>query len=294
MLAALRVELEKFYRTRATYVGPILLLGLVGLTVYGSAKSIKHTERKMKQEMRERLGDDFIVTGKVVSGVTVPRAILALKLPMHVFVAALVAMAAGGAFATEYQTGTLRTLLSRPVRRVYVVLAKWTVNAVHAVGLTLFLGALGLALGYVFLGRGDLVFISGFGPHADVQIQIVPEWQAVKSLAFAYLLQGIGMVAVASIALCISCITSRSTVAAGATLAFMLISGMVGLMSLELEALEPITPYLLTTHLAAFEHVLNDVPDWAEIRTAAFCVAGYIAVPLAAAIAIMGRKEIQC
>ncbi len=291
MLAALRVELTKFYRSYATYIGPVLLLGLVGLIVYGSAKSIKHTERQFKREIREQLGDDFIVTGKVVSAVSVPRLILAVKFPMFVFVSALVAMAAGSTIASEYRTGTLRTLLSRPVRRGYVVIAKWLVNSFHALSITMFLGAIGLGLGYVFLGGGDLVFL---GMGETFQFQIVPEWKAIKGLAFAYLLQGVAMAGVVSLALCISCLTSRSTVAAGVTVSFMLICGMIDLLALRLESLQPLTPYLLTTHMATFEHVLDDVPDWADIRNSAFWVAGYIIVPLAGAVAIMRRKEIKC
>jgi ABC-2 type transport system permease protein len=288
MLAALRVEFSKFYRHRATYAGFVLLLAMSGLVVYAAAKDARNHERRAKAEIQRSLGGDFIVSGKIMAAVFVPRAILMAKLPVYVFLAAMVAMAAGGAVASEYSTGTLRTLLCRPVRRTYVVLAKWLVNSTHAVSLTLFLGATGLGLGYIFLGGGDLVWIElqqgGF--------QIVPELEAIRNLTFAYLLQGLSMVAIASIALCLSCAVGRGATAAGITVGFLLLSGMVAVMPFE--SLEKIQPYLLTTHMTAFEHVLDKAPDWAEIRKAVLWVSGYAVTALVGAILIMGRREIKC
>ena len=288
MLAALRVEFSKFYRHRATYAGFVLLLAMSGLVVYAAAKDARNHERRVKAEIQRSLGGDFIVAGKIMTAAFVPRAILFAKLPVYVFLAAMVAMAAGGAVASEYSSGTLRTLLCRPVRRTYVVLAKWLVNSVHAVSLTLFLGATGLGLGYIFLGSGDLVWIEmqrgGF--------QIVPELEAIRNLTFAYLLQGLSMVAIASIALCLSCAVGRGATAAGITVGFLLLSGMVAVMPFE--SLEKIQPYLLTTHMTAFEHVLDKAPDWAEIRRAVLWVSGYAVTALVGALLIMGRREIKC
>ncbi|MBM3500711.1 MAG: hypothetical protein FJX74_18795, partial [Armatimonadetes bacterium] len=230
MLAALRVELAKFYRHRATYAGFLLLAAMSGLVVYGAAKDARGHERRAKAQIQASLGGDFIVAGKIMTAAFVPRAILFAKLPVYVFVASLVAMAAGGAVASECSSGTLRSLLTRPVRRSYVVLAKWLVNAGHAVSLTLFLGAAGLGLGYLFLGGGDLVWIDMRGNDA---FRIVPELQAVRELACAYLLQGLSMIAVASIALCISCAVGRGATAAGVTVAFLLLSGMVAVLPFE-------------------------------------------------------------
>ncbi len=289
MLAALRVELTKFYRHRSTYAGFLLLVAMSGLVVYGAAKDARGHERRVKAQIQASLGDDFIVAGKIMTAAFVPRAILFAKLPVFVFVASLVAMAAGGAVASEFSQGTLRTLLSRPVRRTYVVLAKWVVNAGHAVSLVLFLGLTGLALGYVFLGGGDLVWVDMQGGGG---FQIVPELEALRDLAFAYLLQGLSMVAVASIALCISCGVGRGAMAAGITVAFLLLSGMVGV--LPFESLEKVQPYLLTTHMSAFEHVLDKAPDWGEVRHAALWVGGYALAGLLGAIAILNRREVQC
>jgi ABC-2 type transport system permease protein len=289
MLAALRVEFSKFYRHRATYLGFVLLLCMTALVVYGAAKDAKGHERRIKAEIEASSGGAFIVAGKMMSAVFVPRVILAAKLPVYVFVASMVAMAAGGALASEYSSGTLRTLLSRPVRRTYVVLAKWAVSATHAVSLTLFLGAVGLGLGYVFLGSGDLTWIDMGGGGG---FQWMPEKEAILRLAEGYALQGLSMVAVASIAVCASAAVGRGATAAGITVGFLLISGMVGLMNLE--SFEAIEPYLLTTHMSAFEHVLDAKVDWIPIRTAGLWVGGYAAAALLGAILILGRKEIKC
>ena len=285
MPALLRAEFAKFYRHWSTYLGFGLLAALAGLLVWGSYAQVKESEVRAKMELQRSLGGDFIVAGKVVSAVFVPRLILAARLPVYIFVAALVAMAAGGAIATEYSSGTLRTLLTRPVRRASVVLAKWFVMGFHAFTLTMFLGIVGLGLGYVFLGSGDLVWTME-------QFRIVPEKQAIGELAEAYALQGLAMVAVASIALCLSAAVSRSAAAAGVTVAFLLLSGMIGV--LPLDSFKHIRPYLLTTQMERFEHVFDPHPNWGTIHGAIVWVAGYAAVALVGAVIILGRREIRC
>jgi len=287
MLASLRAEFAKFYLRWNTYVGFVLLLALAGLLVWGAFEQGQASERLSKQALQRELGDDFIIAGKIVSAVLVPRLILEARLPVYVFVASLVAMAAGGGIATEYSSGTLRTLLTRPVRRAYVVLAKWVVGGVHAFSLTLFLGLAGLGLGYMFLGSGDLVWVD---PRSG--LQIVPELQALRDLAAAFALQGLAMIAVASIALCVSAAVSRGATAAGVTVSFLLISGMVGV--IPLDAFEHIRPYLLTTQMARFEHIFDNQVNWTQIHGAILWVAGYAVVSLIGAIVILSRREIRC
>ena len=148
-------------------------------------------------------------------------------------------------------------------------------------------GASGLGLGYIFLGGGDLIWVE-----MQAGFQVIPELDAIRALALAYALQGLSMVAVASLAVCASCALGRSASAAGVTVAFLLLSGMVQVMPFE--SLEAVKPYLLTTHMAAFEHVLDDVVDWAQIRTASLWVTGYAAAGVVGAIAIMSRREVRC
>ncbi len=285
MLAVLQVEFSKFYRHKTSYLGFALLLAMVGLVVFGAARERPRAERQLKSRMSDTFGSDVIVAGNVTPAVTVPRIILLVKLPMYVLVASLVAMSAGGAIATEYSAGTLRTVLTRPVRRGSLVLAKWFLHAFHATVLTLFLGAAGLGLGYLFLGGGDLVWL-------EQGVRIIPEGEALRDLAVAYALHALSMIAVASIALCVSSAVSRGATAAGVTLAFLLLSLMVG--ALPFESLDGVRPYLLTTHMLAFEQVLDEVVEWADIRHAALWVAGYAAGSLLLAVAILGRREIKC
>ncbi|MGB8166126.1 MAG: ABC transporter permease subunit, partial [Chthoniobacteraceae bacterium] len=59
----------------------------------------------------------------------------------------------------EIEEGTMRTLLTRPVRRNAVLLQKLIVAAAFAVGLSVFIGTSGLCLGLLIEGRGPLLMI---------------------------------------------------------------------------------------------------------------------------------------
>ena len=63
---------------------------------------------------------------------------------------------------------------------------------------------------------------------------------------------------------------------------------------LPFESLEPIRPYLLTTHMSAFEQVLADEFTWAEVGEAALWVGAYIVAALVGAVTILGRRGIKC
>ncbi|MGQ9733053.1 MAG: ABC transporter permease [Candidatus Zipacnadales bacterium] len=287
MIAILRVEITKFYCHRVTYLGFLLLLAMSALVVYGAARDAPNAERRLKEGLETTLGPDYVVSGRITTAVLVPHIILLAKLPVYVFVASLVAMAAGGTLANEYNTGTLRMLLCRPVRRTYVVLAKWFFNTFHALKLTMFLGASALGLGYIFLGGGDLVWMGFDGP-----FQVIPEDEAICKLTFAYLLHGFSMMSIASIALCVSCVVNRGAIAAGVTVGFLLLSGMVGV--LPFESLEAVKPYLLTTHMSTFETVMARHVNWGRVLRESIWVGGYTLAGLLGAILIMGRREIKC
>ena len=275
IIAALRTELSKVFRQRGTWAGFLVLVVLVGLVVWGS-----HHERN-RINVERSLGDQFVVAGKTVTALFVAHAVM--EVAMVVLIPLLVAVVVGGQVAGERQTGTLRTLLARPVSRTVVLLSKLAAAWVYTITLTLALGVVSLGLGYLVFGWGDLVIFRGgliiFDPHLGM-----------IRLAEAYGLAALAMCSVAAVALMLSAIFDNPLTAAGLTVAFLLVSGIVS----QMPYFERIEPHLLTSHLQIYHEVLKATVGGAELARSAGYLVGYGLGAFAVALVVFNRRDVTC
>ncbi|MBD3292884.1 MAG: ABC transporter permease subunit [Armatimonadia bacterium] len=274
-MAALRSELSKLYRQRITWVSFVIVLALVGLITWGS-----HHERD-RLDVSDEFGSQFVVAGKTVTALFVANAVM--QVALTVLVPLLIAVVVGALVAGERQSGTLRMLLSRPVARWKVLLAKLATSAAFTVSLTLLLGLAGLGLGQIVFGWGDLVVLRGGLTIFEPQMGLV-------RLAQAYGLACVAMCSVAALALMLSTIFNNPMTAAGLTVAFLLVSQIVGVMP----HFDSIQPHLLTTHLDIHREVLAADVDRAALLTSAQYLAGYIAAASTIALVVFDRRDVTC
>jgi len=276
----LTIELYKLLAQRGTYASYAVLAALVGLIVWGTWRY------GPPHELQSALGDQFVVGGKVVTGPLIPLLLLEFPVAIHILIPLLIAVATGGLVAGEKQTGTLRTILVRPVRRAAVLGAKLTAAWIHAAGLVVFLGVLSLALGYAVFGPGDLVVMS----FKSSSFSILAEPQALSHLALAYGLAVVAMMAVASLGVLLSVLCDNPLTAAGLTVAALLV-----LQSLRLiPYFQWLQPYLLTEHIWVYREALSATVDWSKIITSLSYLVAYIAGPGLIALCIFWRQDVRC
>ncbi|MGI5819837.1 MAG: ABC transporter permease [Armatimonadota bacterium] len=274
-MAALRSELSKLYRQRITWASFGIVLVLVGLITWGS----HHEQGRL--DVSERLGPQFVVAGKSVTALFVANAVM--QVALAVLMPLLIAVVVGGLVAGERQSGTLRSLLSRPVARWRVLAAKLATSWAFTIALTLFLGLTGLGLGQLVFGWGDLVVL-GRG------LTIFEPQTGLARLAQSYALACLAMCSVATLALMLSTIFNNPMTAAGLTVAVLLVSQIVGAMPY----FEAIEPHLITAHLDIHREVLAATVDVASLRTSAAYLAGYIAAAGIIALVVFDRRDVTC
>ena len=275
LLTAVRIELVKLYRRRSTYLGFVALAALVALVAVGMHY------RDPGRRVRQSLSRDFIVEGKLVAAPLIP---YVLMIPGFVlFLPVLASMVAGDQIALEQRTGTLRTLLTRPVRRSTVYAAKFIVSALHTVVLAAFLGGLALALGLALFGRGDLLAMGG-------GIRLIPEQEALWRLGLAYAMGAWCTGAIATMALFFSTLLRSGAAAAAGAVAFLFI----GATADEILDLEWLSPYLMRMHIAAIEKLFEPTIPVAEVLHSVGVMGLYIVVPLVAGFCVFGRKDVLC
>ncbi len=119
-VAALRSELSKIFRQRVTWSGFVVMVALAALVTWGSHHERDHID------VEHMLGGQFVVAGNTISALFIANA--TMQVAAVALMPLLVAVVVGGLVAGEKQSGTLRTLLSRPVSRATVLLSKLAVS----------------------------------------------------------------------------------------------------------------------------------------------------------------------
>jgi ABC-2 type transport system permease protein len=239
-----------------------------------------------------------------------PAAALALVLP--VFLPVAVAVVAGDSIAGEASAGTLSYLLTRPVGRTKLLVAKlvavitFAVLAVVAVTVTsyatgvLILGPSraaavgttpgGLAPGSIAPGAGGAP-TAGLQPGAAItSLSGTPltTLQLIERVLGAMSFITVSMLGVAAIALFLSTLTNSAIGAALGSLAALVVSEIL----VTLDAASAVQPYLPTRYWLAWIDFFRDPILWRDIQRGFAIQAVYVAVFLAAAWANFATRDV--
>lgn len=267
-MSHLRREIVKVLFQRRTYVGWAGLLAIPFIMTIALRLS---TEQPAPGH-----GPPFF-SSIASNGLFVPLAALAA---MSFFLLPLVsAMTGSFVIAGEAETGTLKTLLTRPVSRSGVLLAKWFV-AVLYVGVGLALVGVGGAL------AGRLVF--GFQPLTTFSGGRLGIADALWLIALAYAIGLAGMACIVSLAVALSTVTDSSLTAAVGTLVIVLILQALG----QFSYFDFLKPYLFTARFEDWFNLLRQPIPWRPIWEALLVYSGYVVVLVAVAVAVFRRKDI--
>lgn len=280
-MAALRVEVEKLARQR------LLLAALAALTVLVALFAWGMWRFPSPRHLPGTTGGEFLLGGKMKTAELLSFLLLRVPIALDLLIPLMLATVTGGLLAGERNLGTLRTLLTRPVSRLSLYGAKLAAAWLVALVLTAFLAVLSLGVGYALFGGGDLL------PLETGTLTILAEKTALLRLAQGYFLAALAMTAVASLGMMFSAFCDNPLTAAGLTVAFLLISGALGLLALgPMSYFESWRPHLLTTHLALGGKIFSSHPDWAQVWRSLAYLGGYSAVTALVGGLVFWRRDV--
>lgn len=222
-------------------------------------------------------GDGFF-TLATRNGLFAPLASLVL---VQAFLLPLTAgLLSGDAIAGEASAGTLRYLLVRPVRRSRFVLGKYAAVVALLLLAVLLIVAVGTAVGGAVFGLGPVPTLSG------TTISVA---EALLRIGVAGLYVTAGVAALGAVGLFISSLTESGPGATVATVAVFVVSLILG----QLSSLEVLHPYLLPEYGAAFIDLFRS-PVAGDVMLRGLAVyAGWAAVFLGLAVAVVTRRDVQ-
>jgi ABC-2 type transport system permease protein len=147
----LRNELWKLFGKKRTYIG----FGAFLLAQNAMLLAFRFT--RWQKEMSQLLNANGYFASEYVSALTVA---VVMLIPQIILLMPLYAALVGGDMvAKEVEDGTLRMILSRPISRVRLLLAKWIAGVLFSAALVIVLGATALFFARLWFPWGGL-FVS--------------------------------------------------------------------------------------------------------------------------------------
>jgi ABC-2 type transport system permease protein len=177
MSQLLKFELKKLMHRPRTFLSIGLMLVLVGLIFWG----LKSEGENAMTYVFQSLGDNFLMQGKILNGYMVCFLILNT---LWIHIPVLIVIVTADLFCSELETGTIRLLMTRPISRNRVALAKFFTAVLYVFFFILIFTSLSLGLALFLFGSDDLIV-------AFNGLQIIPEedllWRFFAAFGYAVL-----------------------------------------------------------------------------------------------------------
>lgn len=277
MWTLLQIELFKIFRRPRTYISFIAIAAivlLIQLAFYADGEAYV-------KFMLQAINETFSVEGKILNGYLICFIVLQTLL---IHVPLLIALVAGDMIAGEANMGTLRLLISKPVSRTQVILAKFIASTLYTLLLLVWMALLSLFLSMIVFGTGDLMIFKS----QEIIIHPVNDvfWRYFAAFGFA----AIAMTSVASLALLLSLFAENSIGPIVATMSVIIFFTILSTMDLPI--FNAIKPYIFTSHMLGWKGFFDEPVYYPGVFRSAGILLAHIVIFVGAAVIIFRKKDI--
>jgi ABC-2 type transport system permease protein len=244
----LRNELWKLFGKKRTYIGfgAFLLAQTVMLLLFRFGDIRAGLSRMLSGNGYD--ASDYISALTVSVVMLIPQ--ISLLMPLYA------TLVGGDMVAKEYEDGTLRMILSRPISRFRLLLVKWSAGIIFAMLLVLVLGVTALgAASILFPWKGMFVFVPGEA------FSVLPAGEGLLRFAFAHVFLAINASAIMSVAFMFSCFNMKPAAATICALSFLLLS----LVFENIPFFSSYENWFITHHFKCWLMVFQNPIPWSQI-----------------------------
>jgi ABC-2 type transport system permease protein len=291
MWRLLQIELFKIFKRPRTYIS----FGAIAAMILIIQLGLKFDGKSYLQLMMSGISDSFFVPyDMILNGYLVAFVILNTLL---IHVPLLVALVAGDEIAGEANMGTLRLLLTRPVSRTQLMLAKFMASVIYTVMLLVWMAILALFLSILFFGTNDMLIARN-----EVMEQIGRDdilWRYMAAFGYA----AVALSTVAALAFLLSVFAENSIGPIVSTISIVIVLTILSEMKIPLYD-NSVKPYLFTSHMLAWkgffyskanadgQAVKGSIENLPAIFRSLSVLISYIILFVGSAILVFNRKDI--
>ena len=232
------VELYKVFRKPRTYIAFMAIAAIVGLIQLGFyADGDNYIQFGMQS-----LSDPFDIGGDVLNGYLMAYIILQTILMQ---VPLLIALVSGDMISGEANLGTLRLLVTKPVSRTMLIVAKFTASNIYTIILLIWMAIWSLGISVLVFGANDMLILK-----SEQVTQILASdvmWRYIAAFAYACL----AMITVSALAFFLSLFAENSIGPIMATMSIIIVFTILN--TLDLPIFSGIKPFLFTSHMLGWK-----------------------------------------
>src|ERR1700733_3226186 len=240
MWQLLQIELFKIFRKPRTYIS----FGAIAAMVIIVQIALKFDGQSYIEFLLGSLKETLdIPYATILNGYFVCFVILNLLL---IHIPLLIALVAGDEVAGEANMGTLRLLVSKPVSRTELMLAKFLATVIYTALLLAWMAFLSLALSILLFGTNDLIVARSNALEIINQNDVM--WRYLAAFAYAT----IALTTVAALAFLLSVFAENSIGPIVSTISIVIVFTILSEMQIPLYD-RTIKPFLFTSHMLAWK-----------------------------------------
>ncbi len=278
MKQLLQIELFKIFRRPRTYIS----FGIVTAITFVIQLAMLTDGKSYMSFALQGVNEQFDIHGNMINGYFITYIILQTLL---IQIPLLVALVAGDTLAGEATLGTLRLLLTKPISRNQLILAKFMSSFIYTVLLVIWLAIVALGLSVLIFGRGDMVNIK-----SDTFILILQNdvlWRYAAAFCFAML----AMTTIASLSILLSVFADNSIGPIISTMGIVVV--LTILSNLDLPLFNHIKPYIFTTHMIGWKGFFDDPVPVRQIGISALVLIVYTVAFAGTTLLVFNKKDIK-
>src|SRR6195952_2903365 len=240
MWQLLQIELFKIFRKPRTYIS----FGAIAAMVIIVQIALKFDGQSYIEFILGSLKESLdIPYATILNGYFVCFIILNLLL---IHIPLLIALVAGDQVAGEANLGTLRLLVSKPVSRTELMLAKFFATVIYTALLLAWMAFLSLALSILIFGTNDLIVARSNALEIINQDDVM--WRYLAAFAYAT----VALTTVAALAFLLSVFAENSIGPIVSTISIVIVFTILSEMQIPLYD-RTIKPFLFTSHMLAWK-----------------------------------------
>lgn len=247
-LAQLKNELWKLFGKKRTYIG----FGAFILAQTAMLLAFKYT--RWQSDFERLLGSNGYLASEFISALTV--AIVMLMPQIILLMPLYTSLVGGDLVAKEYEDGTLRMILSRPISRPRLLLVKWIAGVIFAAVLVVALGMIALGFARIlFPWKGMFFFAPGMA------FSVLPAGEGFARYILAHVFLAVNASVILSVAFMFSCFNMKPAAATILALSYMFVN-------VVLEGIPFFDRYehwFITHHFRCWLYVFQNPIPWAQI-----------------------------
>jgi ABC-2 type transport system permease protein len=249
MRALLYNELYKLFKKPRTYISPVVIAVIIMLINLGMYLEGEQILEFLLKTLREQ----FFLEGNILNGYLV---VFLCLTTLWVHIPFLLVIVTADLMSSEFETGAIRMILTRPVKRSALMTAKLLTATIYVALFMLFLGAVAYVGSTLTFGTGDIIVLYE-------GIQIITEAQFLPRFVLAMLYATFGMAGFAAMSVYISTATKNSLAAILITMGVLIVSTLLQTFSLGI--FESWKPFLFSYHMTQWQLIFYSEIPWGEL-----------------------------